>query len=382
MTDQHTLIADDRGTAAAQGSTVGSKRRQQMVAAGVIGAFGLVSLGLIVRSAVLGSVATVSVSKKSEQVVRHEAPEPPRFHAMTIPAKAGTAPTQPVVAPAAPQTDPILEAAQRAPVTAYSRPVAVPGGVGPVEQSGFDSGETEDRGAFEKRFKSPTFASTKARLVGDRRFIVAQGTSIPCIMETAMQSDQAGFVSCVIPRDVLSDNGQVVLMEKGTQVVGEYRGGLQQGQTRLHVLWSRAKTPAGVVVDLGSAATDALGRSGIGGIVDTHFWERISAAIVLSVVSDGSAIGSSRLQKAAGVQSNAVGQAPNSAAAVAVEQSAGIKPTLHKNQGEMVSIFVARDLDFSGVYKLTVAKDSGAWVDSPHLEAEGAGSASDGRRIK
>jgi type IV secretion system protein VirB10 len=217
----------------------------------------------------------------------------------------------------------------------------------------------EDGGAFEKRFKSPTFAAAKATHIGDRRLVVAQGTSIPCTMETAMQSDQAGFVSCVMSRDVLSDNGQVVLMEKGTQVVGEYRGGLQQGQTRLHV------------VDLGSAATDALGRAGVGGVIDTHFWERMSAAMLLSVVSDGSSLGAGRLQKAAGVQSSAVGQAPNSAAAVAVEQSAGIKPTLHRNQGEIVSIFVARDLDFSGVYALTVVKNTRAWEESEHLEMRG-----------
>lgn len=39
-----------------------------------------------------------------------------------------------------------------------------------------------------------------------------------------MSSDVAGFVSCVVERDVMSDSGQVVLMEKGTQIVGEYRG--------------------------------------------------------------------------------------------------------------------------------------------------------------
>ena len=55
-----------------------------------------------------------------------------------------------------------------------------------------------------------------------------------------------GFVSCVIERDVMSDSGQVVLMEKGTQVVGEYRGQVRRGAKRMFVLWSRAKTPTGL----------------------------------------------------------------------------------------------------------------------------------------
>jgi type IV secretion system protein VirB10 len=259
-------------------------------------------------------------------------------------------------------------------------PAAKDAGTGEASLS--DVRETEDRGAFEQRFKSPVFAGARATHIGDRRFIVAQGTSIPCVMETAMQSDQPGFVSCVIPSDVLSDNGQVVLMEKGTQVVGEYRGSLDQGKARLHVLWSRAKTPTGVVVDLASAATDSLGRAGVGGTVDTHFWERVSSAILLTVVGDASTIGQDRLKRAAGVQSGAAGSAPNSAAAIAVEQSAGMKATLHKKQGEMVNIFVARDLNFSSVYDLKVVRNTGAWRDSPHLEDEVVSLASRKRSLK
>ncbi len=41
--------------------------------------------------------------------------------------------------------------------------------------------------------------------------MVTQGTSIPCVLETAISSDVAGFVSCVVMRDVMSDSGNVVL---------------------------------------------------------------------------------------------------------------------------------------------------------------------------
>ena len=44
--------------------------------------------------------------------------------------------------------------------------------------------------------------------------------------------------------------------------------------------------------------------------------------------------------------------ATNTAAGIAVEQSINIPPTLNKNQGELVNIFVARDVDFSSVYQL------------------------------
>ena len=56
---------------------------------------------------------------------------------------------------------------------------------------------------------------------------------MPCVLQTAMDSTTPGYVTCVLPRDAWSDNGAVVLMERGTRVLGEYRGGLQQGRRRL-----------------------------------------------------------------------------------------------------------------------------------------------------
>jgi type IV secretion system protein VirB10 len=276
-----------------------------------------------------------------------------------------------------PPKDDVLEAARRAPLTAYS--TGFKAGLGQPSPNAHAPGTSHvvdadpKDNAFAKRFQATAFDVARAGHIGDRRFIVAQGTSIPCVLETAMQSDQPGFVSCVVSRDVLSDNGRVVLMEKGTQVVGEYRGGMSQGQSRLHVMWSRAKTPEGVVVTLASAATDALGRAGVGGYVDNHWWARFGSALLLSIVSDASSAGSSALKAKAGVEANGTSQAGTQAAAIAVEQSSQIKPTLHKNQGDLVSIFVARDLDFSSIYRLAVTPDSGAWrnIDAVPVDASG-----------
>ena len=192
------------------------------------------------------------------------------------------------------EDDPLLQSAQRAPVIAFSKESSRRGeaGGGGERASPFvPVNEEPDRDAqkFQNLMKPTVLQGARARRLGNRNFIVAMGTSIPCVLEAALASDQPGFTSCVINRDILSDNGRVVLMEKGTQVVGEYRGGLQRGQKRLFVLWTRAKTPEGVIVQLASPATDAIGRAGFDGYVDTHFWERFGAALLLSVVGDISA---------------------------------------------------------------------------------------------
>ncbi|TKT75681.1 type IV secretion system protein VirB10 [Aquamicrobium sp. LC103] len=262
--------------------------------------------------------------------------------------------------------DELLDAARRAPVMAFQAgetgtpnrlPAAAEQSTNP-EFSAFDDTMTGDSVEGEdERFNgmlTPTaLAGSKAAHLGNRNFVVAMGTSIPCALETALSSDQPGFVSCIVTRDVLSDNGRVVLMEKGTQLVGEYRGSLRRGQSRLFVLWNRAKTPAGVIVTLASPATDALGRAGFDGHVDTHWWERFGSALLLSVVADTTAWASQELQRSDMAAQRSM-NAGNDAAAIAVEQSINIPPTLTKHQGSLVSIFVARDLDFSGVYGLRV----------------------------
>src|SRR3546814_15747717 len=114
-------------------------------------------------------------------------------------------------------------------------------------------------------------------MLPNRNFLITAGTLIPCILQTAINSGQPGYTSCLIPRDVYSENGRVVLMEKGTRVLGEYRGGIQQGQNRLFVLWTRAVTPQGVRIDLASPVADAqLGRASCGARV----WQYGSISLV------------------------------------------------------------------------------------------------------
>src|SRR3546814_16623423 len=104
-----------------------------------------------------------------------------------------------------------------------------------------------------------------------------------------MDATQPGLTSCVIPNDIWSANGKVILMEKGTRVLGEYSGGFSQGEHRIFVLWNRAITPAGISVILGSPAADQLGREGMGGRLAACFWERFGAPWLLSLVGSAGA---------------------------------------------------------------------------------------------
>lgn len=195
-----------------------------------------------------------------------------------------------------------------------------------------------------------------AAMIGDRNMILPKGRTISCGLSMRLVNEVAGMASCVLSQNVYSDNGRVVLLERGSEATGEYVASMAQGQRRLFVLWTRIKTPAGVVINLNSPAADNLGTSGMDGYVDNHWWDRIGAAFLLSMVQDAIAYETATKSDGGSSQSVAVfqntSQTGNRMAEKVLESTINIKPTLYKNQGDRGAIYVARDLDFGSVYAL------------------------------
>ena len=196
----------------------------------------------------------------------------------------------------------------------------------------------------------------QAEMLGDRNMILPKGRAIHCALTVRVVNEVAGMATCVLNADVYSDNGRVVLLERGSEAVGEYAATLAQGQRRLFLLWTRVKTPMGVVINLNSPAADALGTSGLTGDVDNHWWDRLGAAFLLSIVQDGIGFATASQAGSGGGQALSIYQhsaaTGNRMAELILQSTINIKPTLYSNQGDRGTIFVARDLDFSTVYAL------------------------------
>lgn len=224
--------------------------------------------------------------------------------------------------------------------------------VGSMGENGGESGEgASEPNALQRQLNGMDIKQVSAGRLPNRNFLITAGMQIPCVLQTAMDSTQPGLTSCVVPQDIWSTNGNVILMEKGTRVLGEYSGGFSTGQHRIFVLWNRAITPAGISVSLGSPAADQLGRAGMGGKVDTFFWQRFGAALLLSVVGDA---GSALSNSVSGVDQTI--DTPNTAAAIAAQDAQRIRPRLRAPQGKEMTIMVARDVDFSSVYSLRLRR--------------------------
>ena len=166
----------------------------------------------------------------------------------------------------------------------------------PASPSGGVPAATAPAGTLSTLLHATFTPTARAEMLPAQRLLLPKGAFIDCTLETAIDSTLPGMTTCVMATDVFGVDGKVVLMERGTKLIGETQGQVQQGQARVFVLWTEARTPAGVVVPLASPGADELGRSGLPGEVNRHFWERFGAAMLISIV-DGAVAAASTMKR-------------------------------------------------------------------------------------
>lgn len=206
------------------------------------------------------------------------------------------------------------------------------------------------RGALAESLVPTVTEGVAATLGPAPSFWLPKGAFLDCTLETAIDSTLAGFATCVTAADTYGADGRVVLLPRGSKLIGEVGSAIRQGAARVAVLWIEARTPEGVLVPLASPGTDADGRAGVPGHVDTHFDERFGAAILLSLLDAGTQALAASQQQAGTVVVSPDGS--RQVVAEILKDTIGIPPTVNVPRGARVQVLVARDLDFASVYAL------------------------------
>nr|WP_199047768.1 TrbI/VirB10 family protein [Dyella sp. ASV24] len=198
--------------------------------------------------------------------------------------------------------------------------------------------------------------STAQPLV-DPDTLMLRGTFIRCVLETRIITDIPGFTSCVVTEPVYSFNGKHLLLPKGSKVLGKYE--MEPNGPRVAVIWDRIVTPTGIDVNMASPGVDNLGGAGHPGYYNAHWGSRIGAALLISMLSDAFKYEAAEHgPKTTTVSNGVVTQSPyesNTAQTMqmlanqAVQRAANRPATVTINQGTVLTIYVAKDVDFSGV---------------------------------
>ena len=316
----------------------------------------------------LGLLVFNGLNSSREARAQTAGPLPPAVTAAPAPAAAPVAPPVQISPTPTPTTQSMIartidpsEAHWRSPamVVDFSSPAdatqaqiaqaTVAATAGTVQGPAADTRQSADE-RFSARLSGGSADTARASQMRDLGRTVPQGAIIAAVLETAINSDLPGSVRAVVSRDVRSFDGSRVLVPRGSKLIGQYKSAAAVGQTRAFVIWTRIITPTGISIDVGSPATDRLGRGGLEGDVDRHFFQRFGSSILLSVISAGTSALASGGGNDTTLVIGSTSQA-NQVASIALQKQIDIPDTIKVPQGVPVQVSVARDLDFSAVVR-------------------------------
>lgn len=233
--------------------------------------------------------------------------------------------------------------------------VAAPTGAGeartPVEEG---TAVASTRPAATSAARHAGSAVARAYMLPDPTLMMTWGKVIPCTVVPAIDTTLTGTVTCVTAVNATGADNTVSLMDRGTYCVGQQGGGVMHGQRRVGIIWQRCETPQHVLVPLASDSADPLGRPGIPGAVDNHFWDRFGAAIALSLITDIGPYLIATAQRGEGNTTIAFPTitGPQEVMSQVLKSTVDIPPTITAPQGSHVLIYLAGDIDFRDVYEL------------------------------
>jgi type IV secretion system protein VirB10 len=178
-------------------------------------------------------------------------------------------------------------------------------------------------------------------------YVLQAGAVIPAALLTGIRSDLPGQVTAQVTEDVYdSPTGKFRLIPQGARLVGQYDAQIAFGQTRALLVWTRLIMPNGrsIVLERQPGA-DAEGYAGLEDEVDNHWGTLFKAAILSTLLSIGSEVGTSgtedeliRAIRRGGADSvNQIGQR-------IVGRSLNVQPTITIRPGFPVRVLVTHDL--------------------------------------
>jgi type IV secretion system protein VirB10 len=208
--------------------------------------------------------------------------------------------------------------------------------------------------------QSPSVSLSEIKRVPyDPNLFIPEGTAIKCSLDRRFVSDLAGKLVCTINEDVYSANGNVKLIERGTAAHLMYKSGtFRHGQGAVFIMATKLRTREEPFLDIplvDTQAAGALGEAGASGWIDTHFSDRFVGSMMFGVIPDFAQAASGAAKNNKDNQTDYTANSRQAFADIARESfsnSLNIPPTLYKNQGEIITLIVGQDLDFSKVYKL------------------------------
>lgn len=237
---------------------------------------------------------------------------------------------------------------------AQGRPLTAPAGYpgGNADASMLGGTNSSSRGNLND-LSGATFAPTQATLAPAGKYLLAHGTFARCVVYQEVVTEQPGITDCRLTDPLYSADGSTVISEASSRLTGVQSVAMAPGQQNVFTSWTELETTAGVRARLDSLGAGPMGASGTKAWINNHYLERYGGAVMLSLVQDVFKAVTTRKQgsDSGGYTVNNSEQNIESMADKALNSTIGIAPTGHILPGTVITVIVARDIDFSSVYE-------------------------------
>ncbi|AKF48842.1 Type IV secretory pathway, VirB10 component (plasmid) [Pseudomonas syringae pv. syringae HS191] len=198
------------------------------------------------------------------------------------------------------------------------------------------------------------FAPAKAYLAPNRKYLVSHNTYTRCALYNEIISTHPGMVDCRLTDPLYSADGSTVIAAAGDKLTGEQTVQVGPGETSVFTTWQELETQSGVRAKLDSLGAGPMGASGTEAWINRHYMQRFGGAVMLSFIQDALQAASNTTQKSSGSGGYTVNnseQNVESMANKALDSTINIPDTAHLLPGTVITVIVARDIDFSSVFE-------------------------------
>ncbi|HEY4079023.1 MAG TPA: TrbI/VirB10 family protein [Rhizomicrobium sp.] len=178
-------------------------------------------------------------------------------------------------------------------------------------------------------------------------YIVQAGWVINAALAQGVKSNLPDTIRAQVTQNVYdSPTGDYLLIPQGSMLKGQYDSQVSFGQTRVEVIWTRLIYPNGDSISLGHLpGGDAEGYAGLEDGVDEHWGSLFKAALLSTVLSVGSEVGTSDSENnlAQAIRQGA-SQSINQTGEQIVERNLNVQPTLTERFGLPVTLKMDHDV--------------------------------------
>lgn len=199
-----------------------------------------------------------------------------------------------------------------------------------------------------------TFTPARAYLAPNRKYLVSHNTYTRCALYTEIISTHPGMVDCRLTDPLYSADGSTVIAAAGDKLTGEQTVEVGPGETSVFTTWTEIETQSGVRAKIDSLGAGPMGASGTEAWIDRHYMQRFGGAVMLSFIQDALQAASNTTQKSSGSGGYTVNnseQNVESMANKALDSTINIPDTGKLLPGTVITVIVARDIDFSSVFE-------------------------------